>query len=55
MSPVALDKWEAAFVDDLAKWCREHGDGLDVYLLRNQAVTGLGFFQASNFFPDFLL
>jgi len=55
MSPVALDKWEAAFVDDLAKWCRDHGDGLDVYLLRNQAVTGLGFFQASNFFPDFLL
>jgi len=55
MSPVALDKWEAAFVDDLGKWCREHGDGLDVYLLRNQAVTGLGFFQASNFFPDFLL
>lgn len=51
ISPVALDKWEAAFVDDLAKWCREHGDGLDVYLLRNQAVTGLGFFQASNFFP----
>ncbi|HHM12302.1 MAG TPA: hypothetical protein ENJ16_02020 [Planctomycetaceae bacterium] len=55
VSPVALDKWEAAFVDDLAKWCCEHGDGLDVYLLRNQAVTGLGFFQASNFFPDFLL
>jgi hypothetical protein len=23
--------------------------------LRNQAVTGLGFFQAANFFPDFLL
>ncbi|RMH31193.1 MAG: DEAD/DEAH box helicase [Planctomycetota bacterium] len=55
MSPVALNKWEARFVDDLAEWCRANGEGLDVYLLRNQAVTGLGFFQASNFFPDFLL
>jgi hypothetical protein len=55
MSPVALDKSEATFVEDLAGWCREHADGQEVYLLRNQAVTGLGFFQASNFFPDFLL
>jgi len=54
ISPVALDKWEAAFVQDLAQWCTENR-GHDVYLLRNQAVTGLGFFQAANFFPDFLL
>ncbi|MGB0766169.1 MAG: DEAD/DEAH box helicase family protein [Phycisphaeraceae bacterium] len=55
MSPVALDQHEAKFVEDLAGWCREHANGQEVYLLRNQAVTGLGFFQASNFFPDFLL
>jgi hypothetical protein len=54
ISPVALDKWEAEFVRDLATWCAANR-GRDVYLLRNQAVTGLGFFQASNFFPDFLL
>lgn len=55
MSPVALDQHEAQFVEDLAQWCRDHANGQEVYLLRNQAVTGLGFFQASNFFPDFLL
>ena len=54
ISPVALDKWEAEFVHDLATWCTANR-GREVYLLRNQAVTGLGFFQASNFFPDFLL
>jgi hypothetical protein len=54
ISPVALDKWEAQFVQDLAIWCAANR-GREVYLLRNQAVTGLGFFQAANFFPDFLL
>jgi len=52
--PVSLDKWEATFVEELAKWCIAN-QGREVYLLRNQAVTGLGFFQAANFFPDFLL
>ncbi len=52
--PVALDKHEAKFVEDLAKWCKGQ-KGAEVYLLRNQAVTGLGFFQAANFYPDFLL
>jgi len=54
ISPVALDKWEADFVQNLATWCTTNR-GREVYLLRNQAVTGLGFFQAANFFPDFLL
>lgn len=54
ISPIALDRWEAQFVQDLAIWCAANR-GREVYLLRNQAVTGLGFFQAANFFPDFLL
>ena len=54
ISPVALDKHEAQFVKDLATWCGA-AEGREVYLLRNLAVTGLGFFQAANFFPDFLL
>lgn len=54
ISPVALEKQEAQFVDDLATWCTSNRQR-EVYLLRNQAVTGLGFFQAANFFPDFLL
>ncbi len=54
ISPIPLDRHEAQFVQDLAAGCRANA-GREVYLLRNQAVTGLGFFQASNFFPDFLL
>ena len=54
ISPVPLDQHEAQFVDDLAQWCSANA-GREIYLLRNQAVTGLGFFQAANFFPDFLL
>ncbi len=54
ISPIPLDRHEAQFVQDLAVWCSDNA-GREVYLLRNQAVTGLGFFQASNFFPDFLL
>ena len=54
ISPVPLDRHEALFVQDLAGWCQANV-GREVYLLRNQAVTGLGFFQAANFFPDFLL
>jgi len=54
VSPVPLDKHEAQFVRDLGAWCIKNA-GVEVYLLRNQAVTGLGFFQASNFFPDFLV
>jgi len=52
--PVALNTSEVQFVEDLAKWCGDN-QGRDVYLLRNQAVTGLGFFVATKYFPDFLM
>ena len=54
ISPVCLVEGEAQFVDDLADWCSRN-TGIEIYLLRNKAVTGLGFFQAANFYPDFLL
>lgn len=54
LSPVGLNDSEADFVESLAAWC-ESNPGREVFLLRNKAVTGLGFFQAGNFFPDFLL
>lgn len=54
LSPVGLNDSEADFVESLATWC-ETNPGREVFLLRNKAVTGLGFFQAGKFFPDFLL
>lgn len=55
ISPVSLDDHESSFVKQLADWCKNQKGDAEVYLLRNQAVTGLGFMQASNFYPDFLM
>ena len=56
VKPVALNEGEADFVTGVAAWCqRQAAGGPAVHLLRNQSQTGLGFFQAGNFFPDFLL
>ena len=65
--PVALNDGERDFVKDLrVLWEREQrreaegGDGLfdsrRLYLLRNQSRgRGVGFFEAGNFYPDFIL
>ena len=61
--PVALNDGERDFVRDLrALWEheREKGGGLfagrELYLLRNQSRGhGVGFFEAGNFYPDFIL
>lgn len=59
VSPVALNKGERAFVEDL----RYHHQlypaffaDKSLYLLRNLSRgPGVGFFEAGNFYPDFLL
>ncbi len=59
--PVALNKSEYRFVTDLKSWCDEHKTvlktaGLELYLLRNLSRgKGVGFFEAGNFHPDFIL
>ncbi len=59
ISPVALNVGETAFVDDLRKFYEENKDGIlknkEIYLLRNESRKGIGFFEASNFYPDFIL
>ena len=61
ISPVALNEGEREFVEDLQKYCEENpvyftqGDR-ELYLLRNQSRgRGVGFFEAGNFYPDFIL
>lgn len=59
--PVALGESEYQFVIDLKKWCDNHKskletDGMELYLLRNLSRgKGVGFFEAGNFHPDFIL
>lgn len=59
--PVALGESEYQFVTDLKTWCDKHKgaleqDGLELFLLRNMSRgKGVGFFEAGNFHPDFIL
>lgn len=60
MTPPALVESEARFVFDLRAFWRAHHRspewvGCELYLLRNQARTGLGLFAGAGFYPDFLL
>ena len=59
--PVALNESEYQFVADLKDWCDGHKsnlkkDGMELFLLRNLSRgKGVGFFEAGNFHPDFIL
>lgn len=58
MQPVALNEGERRFVEDIRKvvldGCPLLKDAT-IHLLRNQSRKGIGFFDANNFYPDFLL
>ena len=59
ISPVALNAGESTFVKQVRKYYNLHKEdtlkGKDVYLLRNESRKGIGFFEACNFYPDFIL
>lgn len=61
ISPVALNEGEREFVEDLQSYCEENPEYFtqgerELYLLRNQSRgRGIGFFEAGNFYPDFIL
>jgi len=59
--PVALNESEFQFVKDLKDWCDKQKGMLDkkhleIFLLRNMSRgKGVGFFEAANFHPDFIM
>jgi hypothetical protein len=59
VSPVPLNAGERDFVEDLRKFYESNSDffeGREMYLLRNMSRgRGIGFFEAGNFYPDFIL
>jgi type III restriction/modification enzyme restriction subunit len=59
VSPVSLNKGERRFVEDLMAFQStnpEYFEDRELYLLRNQSRgRGVGFFEAGNFHPDFIL
>ena len=59
-TPPGLNKYEQRFVKDLRDYCLLHKDNFladkDIYLLRNLSRgKGIGFFETSGFYPDFIL
>ncbi len=59
IKPVALNESENQFVCDLREYCEGHHDFFadkEMFLLRNMSRgRGIGFFDAGNFHPDFIL
>ena len=59
VSPVALNQGEKDFVLDLKNYYEKNKglfEGQELYLLRNLSKgRGIGFFEAENFHPDFIL
>lgn len=59
ISPVPLNRGERQFVEDLKTFHENDGGfftGKELYLLRNLSKgRGVGFFEAGNFHPDFIL
>ncbi len=59
VKPVSLNDGERDFVVDLQNLCtarKELFAGKELYLLRNMTRgRGIGFFEAGNFYPDFIL
>jgi hypothetical protein len=58
ISPVSLNADEMRFVDMLKVYTEANAEKLadkSLYLLRNKSKVGMGFFEAGNFYPDYIL
>jgi hypothetical protein len=60
LKPTSLNDGETRFLKDVNSWCHRDGSSfLDtnrLFVLRNQARgRGIGFFEAGNFYPDFIV
>ena len=60
VTPVALNDGERQFVEDLRDYYQAEKSGVfagkELYLLRNRSRgRGIGFFEAGNFYPDFIV
>lgn len=56
--PAKLNEGETEFVRKLRDWLKDNKDNLkgkEIFLLRNLARKGVGFFETSGFYPDFIM
>jgi len=58
VTPVSLNYDEKVFVYRLCDYINENKElftNIDIFLLRNKSKSGIGFFEAGNFYPDYIL
>ena len=58
VKPTHLNEGEKKFVEDLAAFYQSdqnYFESRELFLLRNKSKEGLGFFEAGNFYPDFIM
>jgi hypothetical protein len=58
VSPVSLNTDEKGFIYRLWDFITKNKlllDGREIFLLRNKSKSGIGFFEAGNFYPDYIL
>ena len=58
VSPVQMNEDEKKFVDLLDCYMKNHAaewNDKSLFLLRNKSKVGMGFFEAGNFYPDYIL
>lgn len=58
LKPVPLNKGERDFIEDIKAFYTSSADFFadkELYVLRNQSRKGIGFFESSNFYPDFIV
>ena len=58
VSPVSLNSDEKRFIDRLKDYCDANPAVFAekrLYLLRNKSKMGMGFFEAGNFYPDYIM
>jgi len=58
ISPAGLVESERGFVSGLKEYLKRNKDkisGVEIYLLRNYPRAGVGFFNLSGFYPDFIM
>ena len=58
VSPVALNESEAKFIKDLRQHLKDNEalfSDKELYIIRNRSKKGIGFFEDSGFYPDFIM
>jgi hypothetical protein len=58
VTPTHLNDGEKDFIDDLSNYLNQEIEkykNIEIFLLRNQSKSGIGFFEDGGFYPDFIM